>query len=39
MGKLQPKQIEALPAGSHGDGNNLYIVVKPTGARSYLLRY
>ncbi|MFY9957966.1 Arm DNA-binding domain-containing protein [Bradyrhizobium sp.] len=39
MGKLNPKQIENLPPGTHGDGNNLYVVVKDTGARSYLLRY
>jgi integrase len=39
MGRLNPKQIDTLPAGTHGDGNNLYVVVKDTGARSYLLRY
>jgi integrase len=39
MGKLNPKQIDSLPPGTHGDGNNLYLVVKDTGARSYLLRY
>jgi integrase len=39
MGKLNPKEIESLPPGTHGDGNNLYVVVKDTGARSYLLRY
>lgn len=40
MGKLNPKEIDSLPPGTHGDGNNLYVVVvKDTGARSYLQRY
>jgi integrase len=37
--KLNPKTIDTLPAGTHGDGNNLYLVVKESGARAYLLRY
>jgi hypothetical protein len=37
--KLNPKSIDALPSGTHGDGNNLYLVVKQSGARAYLLRY
>jgi integrase len=37
--KLNPKTIDTLPSGTHGDGNNLYIVVKESGARAYLLRY
>lgn len=37
--KLNPKEIDSLPPGTHGDGNNLYLVVKATGARSYMLRY
>jgi hypothetical protein len=28
-----------LPPGTYGDGNNLYLVVKDSGARSYTLRY
>ena len=39
MGKLNPKEIESLQPGTHGDGNNLYVVVKDSGARSYMLRY
>src|SRR5258705_11482369 len=39
MGKLNPKEIDSLPPGTWGDGNNLYIVVKNTGSRAYLLRY
>jgi integrase len=37
--KLNPKAIDTLPPGTHGDGNNLYVVVKESGARSYSLRY
>jgi hypothetical protein len=36
---LNPKEIDSLPPGTYGDFNNLYLVVKPTGARSYMLRY
>ena len=38
-GKLNPKGIESLPPGTYGDGNNLYLVVKDSGTRAYLLRY
>ena len=37
--KLNPKAIDTLPPGTHGDGNNLYLVVKESGSRAYLLRY
>lgn len=37
--RLNPKEIESLPPGTHGDGNNLYLVVKDSGARAYMLRY
>jgi integrase len=37
--KLNPKEIDSLPPGTHGDGNNLYLVVKDSGARAYMLRY
>jgi integrase len=39
VNRLNSKQIETLPAGTYGDGNNLYLVVKPSGSRSYTLRY
>jgi len=39
VNQLNPKQIDTLPAGMHGDGNNLYLVVKASGSRSYMLRY
>ena len=32
-GKLAKKLIENLGAGRHGDGNGLYLVVDPSGAR------
>jgi integrase len=37
--KLNPKEIDRLQPGTHGDGNNLYLVVKDSGARAYTLRY
>jgi integrase len=37
--KLNPKEIESLPSGTYGDGNNLYLVVKGSGSRAYMLRY
>jgi integrase len=37
--KLNPKEIDSLPPGTHGDGNNLYLVVKDTGSRAYMLRF
>jgi integrase len=39
VNRINPKQINTLPAGTHCDGNNLYLVVKATGSRSYMLRY
>src|SRR5256885_1978882 len=39
MHRLNPKQIETLPAGQHSDGNNLYLVVKDSGARAFMMRY
>jgi len=37
--RLNPKTIDKLPPGTHGDGNNLYLIVKPGGARAYMMRY
>jgi integrase len=40
MGKLNPKQIENLTeAGTYEDGDGLRLVVKPTGRKSWLLRF
>lgn len=38
MGKLNAKSVDAAPQGRHGDGDGLYLVVKPSGRRSWVLR-
>ena len=37
-GKLTKREIESLGAGRHSDGNGLHLVVKPSGARSWIVR-
>lgn len=37
-GKLTRKLVENLGIGRHGDGNGLYLVVDPSGARRWILR-
>ena len=37
-GKLTKKLVENLGPGRHGDGNGLYLVVDPSGARRWILR-
>lgn len=37
-GKLTKKRVETLGAGRHGDGNGLYLVVDPSGARRWIVR-
>ncbi|MDP2496284.1 tyrosine-type recombinase/integrase [Shimia thalassica] len=37
-GKLTKKFVENLGAGRHGDGNGLYLVVDPSGARRWIVR-
>ncbi len=40
MGKLNPKQVENLiEPGTYEDGDGLRLVVKPTGRKSWLLRF
>ena len=40
MGKLNPKQVENLTEpGTYEDGDGLRLVVKPTGRKSWLLRF
>ncbi|MCP1416893.1 integrase [Pseudomonas laurylsulfativorans] len=40
MGKLNPKQVENLTdSGTYEDGDGLRLVVKPTGRKSWLLRF
>jgi integrase len=38
MGKLNVLSVKNAKPGRHGDGGGLYLLVKPTGARSWLLR-
>ncbi|WP_370737888.1 Arm DNA-binding domain-containing protein [Aquimixticola soesokkakensis] len=37
-GKLTRKRVDTLGAGRHGDGNGLYLVVDPSGARRWIVR-
>jgi hypothetical protein len=37
-GKLTKKLVENHGAGRHGDGNGLYLVVDPSGARRWIVR-
>jgi len=37
--KLSARKVETASAGRHGDGRGLFLYVKPTGARSWVLRY
>lgn len=38
MGKLTALQVKNAKPGRHGDGKGLYLLVKDTGARSWVLR-
>lgn len=37
-GKLTKRQVETIGVGRHGDGNGLYLVVDPSGARRWIVR-
>ncbi|WP_376873277.1 tyrosine-type recombinase/integrase [Albirhodobacter sp. R86504] len=37
-GKLTKNLVRALGSGRHGDGNGLYLVVDPSGARRWIVR-
>ena len=37
-GKLTKNLVRTLTAGRHGDGNGLYLVVDPSGARRWIVR-
>lgn len=37
-GKLTKRAVERLGPGRHGDGNGLYLVVDPSGARRWIVR-
>src|SRR3954470_15214223 len=39
MGKLTAAEVRHAPAGRHGDGRGLYLEVKGSGSRSWVLRY
>jgi len=36
---LSVRKVESAGPGKHGDGRGLFLLVKPTGARSWVLRY
>lgn len=36
---LSARKVETAGPGKHGDGRGLFLLVKPTGARSWVLRY
>lgn len=36
---LSARKVETATPGRHGDGRGLYLLVKPSGARSWVLRY
>ena len=38
MGRLTALGVRNAATGRHGDGDGLYLVVKPTGAKSWVLR-
>jgi integrase len=37
-GKLTKRAVESLGPGRHGDGNGLYLIVDPSGARRWIVR-
>ena len=37
-GKLTKKLVDSLGPGRHGDGGGLYLLVKPSGTRSWIVR-
>jgi len=37
-GKITKKAVQSLGPGRHGDGNGLYLVVDPSGARRWIVR-
>lgn len=39
MGKLVAKHLPSLGAGRHGDGEGLYLLVRPGGSKSWVFRY
>lgn len=39
LGRLTARKVETAKSGKYGDGGNLYLVVSPTGARKWVLRF
>ena len=37
--RLTAKTIDSLPAGKHADGDNLFLIVDPSGARRWVFQY
>ena len=37
--KLTARRVETAPPGTHEDGRGLRLVVRPSGSRSWILRY
>jgi integrase len=38
-GKLNARKVETAKAGKYSDGGNLYLIVSPSGARTWVLRF
>lgn len=38
MGKLSKESVLSKPAGRHADGDGLYLLVKPSGSKTWVLR-
>jgi integrase len=38
-GKLTARKVETAKTGKYSDGGNLYLIVSPTGARKWVLRF
>ena len=36
---LSARKVQTAKAGKHSDGNGLFLLVKPTGGKSWVLRY
>lgn len=39
VGRLSARKVETAKPGKHSDGGNLYLVVSPSGARKWILRF
>ena len=37
--KLTARRVETAPAGTYDDGRGLRLIVRPSGARSWIVRY